>query len=115
MTALQAAYHLKEIRNVLEQRGWEEGNILTWYAGVFGKGESYKVAEDYFRQAHALRPEDDYITHDLASFLIENDINLEEGMELMIPVVEKYPENASFSMLMHWACLNKANTRLPMK
>jgi len=92
----KAAAHLNEIRKVLEQRGWPEGNILTWYAGVFGKGESYKVAEDYLREAHALRPEDDYITSELALFLIENDINLEEGMELLIPVVEKYPENASF-------------------
>ena len=70
--------------------------MLTWYAGVFGKGESFEVAEDYLREAHALRPEDDYITYELALFLIENEISLEEGMELIIPVVEKYPENASF-------------------
>jgi TolB-like protein len=47
--SLQAAYHLKEIRNVLEQRGWEEGNILAWYAGVYSHGKSFAVAEDYLQ------------------------------------------------------------------
>ncbi|MCK5692456.1 MAG: hypothetical protein KAI08_06390 [Bacteroidales bacterium] len=92
----QAAYHLGEIRKILEQMGWPEGNILAWYAGVHDKGKSFELAEDYYRQAHALRPDDDYFAYEFALFLIENNIHLEEGMELITPLVVKDPTNASY-------------------
>lgn len=94
--SIKASYHLSEIRKVMEQRGWPEGNILEWYAGVYRKGESFELAEGYYREALSLRPDDDYIIYEFALFLIENDILLEEGMELITPLAEKYPENASF-------------------
>ena len=94
--SVKAAYHLDELRKVLEQRGWPEGNILAWYAGVYGKGKSFELAEDYFREARSLRPEDYHLNYEFAQFLISNDLNLEEGMELITPVAEKYPENASY-------------------
>lgn len=80
----------------MEQQGWPEGNILAWYAGVYSKGESFELAEDYYREAISLRPDDAYISYEFALFLIENNIKLEEGMELITPLVEKYPKNASF-------------------
>ena len=94
--SLKAAQHLDEIRVVLEQRGWSEGNILAWYAGAFGKGESFEVAEEYYREAYSLKPEDYHLHYEFALFLIENDINVEEGMELIRPVAEKYSENAAY-------------------
>jgi hypothetical protein len=94
--SIQAAQHLEDIREFLEQRGWPEANILAWYAGVYNQGGSIKVAEYYYRKVQSLRPDDDYLNADIAQFLITNDINLEEGLELITPLVEKYPENASF-------------------
>ena len=94
--SIQAAHHLEEIRNMLEQRGWPEANILAWYAGVYNSAESSITAEYYYRKVQSLRPDDDYLNADIAQFLITNDINVEEGLELIIPLAEKYPENASF-------------------
>lgn len=94
--SLKAAQHLDEIRVVLEQRGWSEGNILAWYAGAFGKGKSFELAEEYYREAYSLKPEDYHLHYEFALFLIENDINVEEGMELIRPVAEKYSENAAY-------------------
>jgi TolB-like protein len=94
--SIQAASYLEEIRIMLEQRGWPEANILAWYAGVYNNAESFELAEFYYRKVQSLRPGDDYLNADLSRFLITNDINLEEGLELITPLVEKYPENASF-------------------
>ena len=94
--SVKAAYHLSEIRKVLAQLGWSEGNILAWYAGAYGKGESFKRAEDYYRKAYSLKPEDYHLIFEFADFLISNDINIEEGMELITPIAEKYPGNASY-------------------
>ncbi len=92
----QGNYLLGEIRKVLEQRGWPEGSILEWYAGVYHNGKSLQKAEKYYRKAHSLRPQDDYLSSKFSQFLIENDINLDEGLALLEPIVERHPENASF-------------------
>lgn len=94
--SVRASGYLKEIRTVLEQRGWPEGNILAWYAGVYGKGKSFEKAEAYYRQAYKTRLQDEQFAYEFALFLIENDIDLEEGLKLILPVIEKYPENASY-------------------
>ena len=49
-----------------------------------------------YRKAHALSPQDSYLSSELARFLIEKDISLDEGMELIAPLVEMYPKNASY-------------------
>jgi tetratricopeptide (TPR) repeat protein len=91
-----ASYYLDEIRKMTERYGWPEANRLLWYAGVYEWGESYEKAERYLREALLLRPGDEMVTYDLAEFLISKDINLEEGMELIRPLVEKYPENVPY-------------------
>lgn len=94
--SVQVAYYMEEIRKAIEQKGWPEAFRFLWYAGVYDKAGSFERAEFYFRKAHSLKPEDDYLTAEFALFLITNDINLEEGMELISPLAEKYPDNASF-------------------
>jgi tetratricopeptide (TPR) repeat protein len=91
-----ASYYLDEIRKMTEQYGWPEANRLLWYAGVYEWGESNEKAEQYLREALLLRPGDEMITYDLAEFLISKEINLDEGMELIRPLVEKYPENVTY-------------------
>jgi len=89
-------YYLDEIRKMIEQKGRPEAYLWLWYAGVHDLAESYERAEFYFRQARSLRPDDPYIANDFARFLISRDIDVDEGMELITPIVEAHPENASF-------------------
>jgi tetratricopeptide (TPR) repeat protein len=44
----------------------------------------------------SLSPGNDWIISDVAEFLITHDIHVEEGMALVEPLLEKYPENALF-------------------
>ncbi len=94
--SVKAAYYLEEIRKMKEQKGWPEASLLLWYAGVHNLAKSFEMAEFYLRKALLLRPGNELIIGDIAFFLITNDINLEEGMELITPLVENYPENASY-------------------
>lgn len=91
-----AQRYLDEIRVMTEQKGWPEANLNMWYAGVYAWAESWEKAEAYFRYALSLSPGNDYITFDVAEFLIMNDINVEEGMDMLGPLVDKYPDNASY-------------------
>jgi TolB-like protein/Tfp pilus assembly protein PilF len=91
-----ALTYLDEIKAVIEQKGWPEANLYLWYAGVYAWAESWDKAEEYYRLALSLSPGNEWIMFDVAEFLITNDIHVEEGMEMLAPLVERYPENPSF-------------------
>jgi TolB-like protein/Tfp pilus assembly protein PilF len=88
--------YMDEIRAMIEQKGWPEANLYLWYAGVHTWAESYEKAEEYYRLALSLSPGNEFTVFDVAEFLITHDIQVEEGMALLAPLVEKYPENAFF-------------------
>ena len=94
--SVQATYYLEEIRKSIEQKGWPEAIQFLWYAGVYDKAGSFEIAEYYFRKAYLLGSEDNDLAAEFAQFLITNDINLEEGMEIISSLAEQCPENASF-------------------
>ena len=91
-----AQSYLDEIKDMSEQRGWTEAILYSWYAGVYTWAESWEKADAYYRKAMSLSPGNDWIALDMAEFLIMNDIQVEEGMALLAPLLEKHPENASF-------------------
>lgn len=92
----QADLYLDEIQLNLKQRGWPEAYKWLWFAGVYNKGGSYVKAEEYYRKAFELRRQDPYLIDEFARFLIESDVNVEEGMERITQVVEANPDIASF-------------------
>jgi tetratricopeptide (TPR) repeat protein len=92
----QADLYLDEIQLNLKQRGWPEAYVWLWFAGVYNKGGSYYKAEEYYRKAIDLRRQDPYIIDEFARFLIESEVNVEEGMEQITPVVAANPDIAAF-------------------
>ena len=94
-----AQTYLDEIGRMIEQRGWPEANLFLWYAGVHSWAESYEKAEEYYRKALELRPGNERIHYEFAEFLLSKDIHTEEGLELLAPLLEKYPRNAYYLYL----------------
>lgn len=58
-----------------------------WDAGMMEK------AEEYFRQALSLEPENPERLNNLAYLLIDKDRNIDEGMTLIYKALESAPEN----------------------
>ena len=92
----RAKYYLDEIKNLAEKNGWSEANLNLWYAGIYNWAESFEKAEEYYRKAMLLRPGNERLLYEFSEFLISHDINVDEGMELIAPLVEKYPQNALY-------------------
>ncbi len=88
--------YLSEIKKMTEMKGWPEANLYLWYAGIHTRAESYEKAEAYYREAMRLRPGNELVTYNLANFLITHDINVEEGMTMLSPLMKKNPGNASY-------------------
>jgi TolB-like protein len=91
-----ASAYLADIKKMAEMNGWPEANLLLWYAGIYSEAGSFEQAEKYYRKALLQRPGNVVVLHDFAEFLIYNDINVSEGMELLAPLVEKNPRHAGY-------------------
>ena len=94
--SVNAALYLGGVDQMIEQKGWPETFRCIWYAGVYDKAESFKMAEFYYRKALQLRPDDPWVVDDVARFLITSEVNVGEGLELIGPTLEAIPENPSF-------------------
>ena len=92
----EAKIYLEEIQERAELAGWPEANLLLWYAGVYNWAESYEQAEYYYRKAYSLKPDNYVLLGEFALFLIDRDINLDEGMEYIVSLVEEHPDNAVY-------------------
>ena len=57
-------------------------------ADIYSKGNSLDKAEEYYRQALSLQPDNPEIMNNLAFFLIDKDRNINEGMELIDKALE---------------------------
>ncbi len=88
--------HIEEFRRIAENYKWPETEILYWLASAYEKGDSLKQAEKLYRRALAINPDYNDLTNSFAYFLILNDINVDEGMDLIKPLLEKEPANGNY-------------------
>jgi tetratricopeptide (TPR) repeat protein len=88
--------YLSDFKKMTEMQGWPEANQLLWYAGIYAGAESFEQAEHYYRESLSLRPENETVKYEFARFLINNDINVEEGMEMIAPLVERNLQHAGY-------------------
>ena len=94
--SINAQVYMEEIRKMCEQNGWPRANLLLWYAGVHNSAKSLIRAEEYYREAIFLYPDNALLMNDMAYFLISNDIDIEEGMDLINTALAQDPENGTY-------------------
>jgi len=88
----KAAEYFQKYRSVSEAEGWSEGWILHGMGYIYEHAGLSKEAEKYMRQAFAFDPDDPQILEGLAWVLIDNDINIQEGLALIEKAVNLDPE-----------------------
>jgi len=85
-------------RNISELITWADESGWTESGKLFGLGEIYESAgliinaEEYYRQALKMEPRNPEFQYYLASLLISNDIDIEEGLELIDLILDKNPD-----------------------
>jgi len=90
---IEANKYLSEISIISEQEEMSESSSLWWLAGAYDLANYLKNAEDLYRQALSSSPHRTDISNDLAYLLIYNDININEGMEIINLALDIEPEN----------------------
>jgi len=69
-----------------------EAMISSGIGTIYSSSGKFEEAEAYYREAIENDPENLYWTHDFAWFLIDNDINIDEGLKLLEHVLEHNPD-----------------------
>jgi tetratricopeptide (TPR) repeat protein len=59
---------------------------------IYSESGQFEKAEAYYRDAIKQDPDNPYWTHEFSWFLIDNEIDIEEGLELAEGILEKLPE-----------------------
>ena len=101
--------YIEEYISVLEENSASEADIasdlgrLYWDAGLFDE------AEEYYHQALSLEPENPLIINDFAYFLIDNDRNINEGLELVEKALELSPDNYLYLDTKGWGLYKQGN------
>ena len=84
-----------------------EAEIASLVAQIYYEGSILDKAEESYRKALAQEPDSTVRLTDLARFLINNDINIEEGLELADKALEIEPDNSSAQACKGWGLYKK--------
>ena len=77
---------------IAKEEGWSESRIETLLANLYNDAKSLDKAEEHYRAALKLDPNNYWRLYSLAFFLISNDRNINEGMKLINTAIEINPE-----------------------
>ena len=82
--------------------GTNEVWILKYLGDTYWNANILDRAEEYYREALKLAPNNQLSMNSLASLLIENDINIDEGLEIINKAVELSPNNFNYMYTKGW-------------
>jgi tetratricopeptide (TPR) repeat protein len=87
---------------LMKENSSPESVILTNLGNVYNEAGILDKAEEYYRQALSLEPENPTRMNNLAWFLIDKDRNINEGMRLVGKALEFNPANFTFLDTKGW-------------
>jgi tetratricopeptide (TPR) repeat protein len=81
---------------------WPESRILSEIGTIYSRAELFDEAEIFYRQALKLDPQDPEEMNILAWYLIDYDIDVYEGVDLVEKALELDPENSNYLDTKGW-------------
>jgi tetratricopeptide (TPR) repeat protein len=98
-----AAKRYKEIGiSYMKSMSSSDAIIASVFATLYSEAGLMDNAEDYFRQANSLEPENPELLNALSYFLIDKDRNINEGLELTDKALVLNPENYNYMHTKGW-------------
>ena len=92
----QAEEYLSKYESIIRNLGASEASIQSGLGNIFTEAGKLEKAEEHYRNSLVLEPQSPIRMNNLAYLLIEKDLNLDEGMELVEKALELRPDNSYF-------------------
>ncbi len=93
---------LEKYKSILREKPTKEAVIATNLAEIYSEAGVCDKAEEYYRHALSLEPENPIIINNLAYFLIDEEQNITKGMELADKALELSPHNYDYLETKGW-------------
>jgi len=88
-----ANYYIEKYKVVRKEMSASEAAITNSIASIYSDAGILDKAEEYYRQALSMEPENPMRMNNLAWFLIDNDKNITEGMDLIDKALVLSPDD----------------------
>jgi tetratricopeptide (TPR) repeat protein len=111
-----SAYQLiKSYVSVRKEESASEAMIEFGIAAIYSEARILDKAEESYRQASSLAPENLRYKYSLAYFLIDENINTNEGMALADTLLKLGPDNAYYLYLKGWGLYRESKYQEALK
>jgi tetratricopeptide (TPR) repeat protein len=108
---IRANKSIEKIISWSKENPYSEADLATGWASLYTDAGYLDKAEKYLRQALSLNPESPTRINNLAWFLINNDRNVNEGMELIDKALKLNPDNYRFLHNKGWGLYKQGKYR----
>jgi len=88
--SLYAKDRIDKFISIRQKEGWAENEISTYLGTIYKQAGQFDKAIDIFRKVLIENPHNLWCASQLASILIETEINIEEGLELTYKVLKEW-------------------------
>jgi len=92
----EANERIEKYRSIGKSEGMEKYWINYWIGRIYMEAEHFDKAMEIFNELIDENPNEPWSKYRLGSILIENDYNIDEGLNLVTQALEISPDNASF-------------------
>jgi tetratricopeptide (TPR) repeat protein len=97
--------------SIRKEKSVSEASIINGVAEIYSNAGFLEKAEEYYRQALSLEPENPVRMNTLAYFLIDKDRNIGEGLELVNRALELNPEDYEYLHTKGWGLFKQGKSR----
>jgi AraC-like DNA-binding protein/Tfp pilus assembly protein PilF/TolB-like protein len=101
-----AGKYIEKYKFIMKNNAVAQADIITKLASIYSEAKTPDRAEDYYRQALSLEPENPARINNLAYFLIDTERNTSEGLALADAALSLEPDDYNLQDTKGWA-LNK--------
>jgi tetratricopeptide (TPR) repeat protein len=98
----RAKLYIEKIVSVGVRNHISDADLAFNQALIYSDAGILKKAEEYYRKSLVMEPDNRISSSYFAKFLIENDLNVEEGMELIEKILVLSPDNFSYLDIKGW-------------
>jgi tetratricopeptide (TPR) repeat protein len=88
--------YIEKVTSILKDNSANEAYIIAILGSAYSEADFLDKAEEYYRKALSLEPENPEMLYNLAFFLIDKDRNINEGLELVGKALVLSPENYEY-------------------
>ena len=85
--------YIQRLISLLEEYLMSEAEISESLGSLYKYAQQLDKAEEYYRQALSLAPENPFYLNNLAFVLIDSETNIEEGLELVDQALDSIPDH----------------------